>query len=173
MLAIVVISGARVVGTALKVLGFAEGFWVDWCVDIGADADDAETVGDWSGSGLVGRYPAHSEFKVECGVMVLGMWHESLDSEYTVTSSSRYSNSSEVKDQNVGSVEVSWNWLQLVRCVYLQSCPGYFEWRLQIEFPECARMEEVCQNDFEYEYEGEGNKGSEFRGMQNVQNALE
>ena len=40
---------------------------------MGADADDAETVGVRLGSGLVGRYPACSELKVMCGVMVLGM----------------------------------------------------------------------------------------------------
>ena len=71
---------------ALEVLGFVEGFWVDWCADIGADADDAETVGDWSGLELVGSYPACSELKVVCGVMVLGMQCEGLDSEYTVMS---------------------------------------------------------------------------------------
>ena len=49
---------------------------------------------------MVGRYPAHSEFKVVRGVMVLGMRHEGLDSEYTVTSSSSYSISSEVKARN-------------------------------------------------------------------------
>ena len=52
------------------------------------------------GSGMVGRYPAHSELKVEHGVIVLGMQHEGLDSEYTVMSSSSYSNSSEVKARN-------------------------------------------------------------------------
>ena len=92
-----VILGAWVIGMALEVLGFAEGFWVDWCVDIGVDADDAETVGDWSGSELVGRYPARSELKVVRGVIVLGMRCEGLDSEYTVTSSSSYSSSLEVK----------------------------------------------------------------------------
>ena len=61
------------------------------------DADDVETVGVWSGSGLVERYPAHSELKVVRGVAVLGMRREGLDSEYTVTSSSSYPNSSEVK----------------------------------------------------------------------------
>ena len=29
-----------------------------------------------------------------------------------------------------GSAEVSWNWLQLMCCTYLQSRPGYFEQRL-------------------------------------------
>ena len=52
---------------------------------------------------MVGRYPAHRELRVEHGVTVLGMRREGLDSEYTVTSSSSYSNSSEVK---AGSVEV-------------------------------------------------------------------
>ena len=37
------------------------------------DADDVETVGVCSGSGLAGRYPACSELKVVCGVVVLGM----------------------------------------------------------------------------------------------------
>ena len=46
---------------------------------------------------MVGRYPARSEFKVVRGVMVLGMRREGIDSEYTVTSSSSYSSSSEVK----------------------------------------------------------------------------
>ena len=40
---------------------------------MGADADDAETVGVGSGSGLVGRYLARGELKVVWGVMVLGM----------------------------------------------------------------------------------------------------
>ena len=31
---------------------------------MGTDADDVETVGVWSGSGLVARYPARSELKV-------------------------------------------------------------------------------------------------------------
>ena len=48
-----------------------------------------------------------------------------------------------------------------------------FEWRLQIEFLECTGMEKVYQNDSEYEYKGESNKGSEFGGMQNVWNAPE
>ena len=75
---------------ALEVPGFVEGFWV---ADIGADADDVETVeGDWSGLEMVGRYPVHSELKVVCGVMVLGMQCEGLDSEYTVTSSTSYLN---------------------------------------------------------------------------------
>ena len=72
-----------------------------------------------------------------------------------------------------GNAEGSWSWLQLVCCAYLQSRPGYFKWRLHIEFPECAGMEEVYQNDSEYKYEGESNRGSEFRGMQNAWNAPE
>ena len=36
-----------------------------------------------------------------CGVMVLGMQREGLDSEYTVMSSSSYSNSSEVKARSL------------------------------------------------------------------------
>ena len=64
------------------------------------------------------------------GVMVLGMQCEGLDSEYTVMSSTSYLSSLEVKGWKFGSVEVSWNWLQLMRCAYLQSHPGYFEWRL-------------------------------------------
>ena len=60
-------------------------------------------------------------------------------------------------------MEVSWNWLQLVRCAYLQSCPGYFEWRLQIEFLECTRMEEVYQSNSKYECEDKSNGDSEFR----------
>ena len=50
---------------------------------------------------MVGRYPARSELRVEHGVMVLGMRCEGLDSEYTVTSSSIYSNSLEVKARSV------------------------------------------------------------------------
>ena len=50
---------------------------------------------------MVGRYPAHSELRVEHGVTVLGMQREGLDSEYTVMSSSSYSNSSEVKARSV------------------------------------------------------------------------
>ena len=50
---------------------------------------------------MVGRYPAHSELRVERGVMVLGMRHEGFDSEYTVTSSSSYSNSLEIKVRNL------------------------------------------------------------------------
>ena len=64
---------------------------------MGVDADDMETVGVCSGSGMVGRYPARSELRVERGVTVLGMRREGLDSEYTVMSSSSYSNSLEVK----------------------------------------------------------------------------
>ena len=30
---------------------------------------------------------------------------------------------------------------------YLQSHPGYFEWRVQIKFLECSKTEEVYQND--------------------------
>ena len=67
-------------------------------------------------------------------------------------------------------MEGSWNWLQLMCCAYLQSHPGYFKWRLQIKFLECARMEEVYQNDSKYEYkDGRGGvsevKGSEVNGM--------
>ena len=87
---------------------------------------------------------------------------EGLDSEYTVTSSSGYLTSSDVKNRNVGSAEVSWKWLQLVRCAYLQLHPGYFEWRLQIEFPECTGTEDVYRNNSKYKYEDERSGGSEF-----------
>ena len=82
--------------------------------------------------------------------------------EQHVTSSSSYLNSLEVKDQNVGSVEVSWNWLQLVCCAYLQSHPGYLKQRLRIGFLECTRMENIYWNDSKYEYKDERDRGSEF-----------
>ena len=89
------------------------------------------------------------------------MRNDGKASDKTVMSSTSYLSSSEVKGQKFGSVEVSWNWLQLVHCTYLQSCPGYFEWRLRIRFPECTGTEEVNQNDFEYKCEGERDRGSE------------
>ena len=95
--------GAWVVGMALEVLGFVEGFWVDCCADIGVDAEDAETMdGDWSGLGTIGRNHARSELKVVHGVMVLGMWCEGLDSEYTVTSSTSYLNLQKLEVQKCG-----------------------------------------------------------------------
>ena len=78
-----------------------------------------------------------------------------------VTSSASYLSSSEVKGWKVRSVEVSWNWLQLMHYTYLQSHPGYFEWRLRIAFLECSRMEEVYQNNSKYECEGKGDGGLE------------
>ena len=36
---------------------------------------------------MVGRIPAHRELRVVCGVLVMGMQCEGLDSEYTVMSS--------------------------------------------------------------------------------------
>ena len=161
---------------ALEVLGFAEGFWVDWCVDIGADADDVETAGDWSGLGLVGRY--HSELKVVHGVMVLGMWHEGLDSEYTVTSSSSYLSSLEIKGQKFGSTKVSWNWLQLVRCAYLQSCPGYFERRYGLSFRN-ALEQRMCTGTIPStstkmrEAEVQSSYSSEVRGMRELELAYQ
>ena len=62
--------------------------------------------------------------------------------------------------------EVSWNWLQLMHCTYLQSCPGYFEQRFRIEFPECAGTGEVCQNDSEHEYEDERGGVSEMKSLE-------
>ena len=58
-----------------------------------------------------------------------------------VTSSSSYSNSLEVKAGKFGSSEVSWNWLQLMCCAYLQSRPGYLIQRSQIKLPEHVGME--------------------------------
>ena len=46
-------------------------------------------------------------------------------------------------------------------CAYLQLHPGYFEWRVRIEFLECSGMEEAYQNDSEYKCEGESDGGSE------------
>ena len=66
-------------------------------------------------------------------------------------------------------MEVSWNWFQLMHCAYLQSRPGYFKQRLQIEFLECARMEEVYWSDSEYECEDESNGDSEFRDRRYVE----
>ena len=50
-----------------------------------------------------------------------------------------------------------------MRCTYLQSHPGYFEWRLRIEFPECTRMENVYRNDSEYGCKDERGRASEVK----------
>ena len=78
-------------------------------------------------------------------------------------SSSCYLSSLEVKGQNVGSAEVSWNWLQLVRCAYLQSHPGYFKRRFQIKFLECTGMENAYQNNSEYKCEDKRGRVSEVK----------
>ena len=57
--------------------------------------------------------------------------------------------------QRYRSVEVSWNWLQLMHCAYLQSHPGYFEQRLRIKFLERSRLEEAYWNNSEYEHKCE------------------
>ena len=108
--------------------------------------------------------------------MVIGMRCEGLDSEYTVTSSSSYSSSSEVKAGNseVRRVPTSWKWLQLVRCAYLQSHPGYFERRSERVSGMC-RDGDMYRNDSEYKSEDEMNGGSEFMwfgGAQYVRNRI-
>ena len=78
-------------------------------------------------------------------------------------SSSSCLSSSEVKGWNFRSAEVSWNWLQLVRCAYLQSHPGYFKRRFRIDFPECAGTENVYRNDSEYKCKDERGRVSEVK----------
>ena len=63
--------------------------------------------------------------------------------------------------QKYGRAEVSWNWLQLMRCTYLQLCPGYIKWGLRIKVLECSGTEEAYQNHSEYEYKGERDGGAE------------
>ena len=72
--------------------------------------------------------------------MVLGMRHEGLDSEYTVTSSSSYSSSSEVKSRNSEVQKVPGNGFS--------SCAAPTSSRIQgisnggqNGFPECAGTE--------------------------------
>ena len=94
------------------------------------------------------------------GVMVLGMQCEGLDSEYTVTSSSSYLNSSEVK-------------LEYWKCRSFLEFASACTLRLPSVASRVFRMEVmnrfsgmhwngVYQNDSEYECKGERSGGSEF-----------
>ena len=112
---------------------------------------------------MVGRYPeaARSELRVERGVTVLGMQCEGLDSEYTVTSSSSYLNSLEVK---AGNLEV-WRFPG----IGFSSCAAPTFSRVQgilyggHESSSGTHQNGVeCWNDSEYEYKGERSGGSEF-----------
>ena len=91
---------------------------------------------------MVGRYPARSELKVVHGVMVLGMRHEGLDSEYTVTSSSSYSSSSEVKARNSEVRRVPGNGFSSCAAPTFSHVQGISN-RGQNRFPDCVGTE-IC-----------------------------
>ena len=110
---------------------------------------------------MVGRYPAHSEFKVVRGVMVLGMRREGLDSEYTVTSSSSYSSSSEVKAGNSEVRRVPGNGFSSCAAPTFSRVQGISNGGRN-GFPECVGTE-ICTGTVpKYKSEDERNGGAGF-----------
>ena len=93
-----------------------------------------------------------------------------------VMSSPSYSSSSEVKGWKFGSAEISWNWLQLLCCAYLQSRPGYFEVQMEVtnRVPGMLRNGGSVLEPFQVRVrrqESQRFRVEEFGGMWNVQNA--